>query len=56
MARKNPRKLERMAPPEGSEFATLNREQLMLHPDQRGAADELFRRAFNKMVKKSEHA
>ena len=49
MARKA--KLERIAAPK-SEFATLTREALLLHADQRTAADEIYRRAFNKMVAK----
>jgi hypothetical protein len=48
------KKLERINPPEGSVFASLSREQLLLHPDEVGAAAELRRRAFNKMVKKQE--
>lgn len=49
------KKLERMEAPEGSQFATLSREKLLLHDDKRGAADELYRRAVNKTVRKSEH-
>lgn len=49
-----PAKLERMAAPEGSEFASMTREQLLQHTDQRSAADEIYRRAFNKMISKSE--
>jgi len=47
-------KLERIAPTEGSIFTTLSREELLSHPDPRGAADELYRRAHNKRVKKLE--
>ena len=47
------KKLERINPPENSKFATLSREQLLLHADKRGAADELYRRLHNKMVKKA---
>ena len=56
MARKTTPKLERIPAPDGSEFATLTREQLLLHSDEQGAAIELRRRAFNKLVKKSEQA
>lgn len=34
----------------------LSKEQLLLHSDKRAAADELFRRAFNKYVKAHEQA
>lgn len=35
---------------------TLSKEQLLLHSDKRAAADELYRRAFNKYVKAHEQA
>lgn len=54
MARKT--KLERIATPANSAFTSLSREQLLLHSNQRAAADELYRRAYNKMVKKQQEA
>lgn len=44
-------KLERMAPTD-PELLKLGTEELLFLPDKRKAADEVFRRAFNKYVKK----
>lgn len=44
--------LERIEPND-EEMLGLSTEQLLMHTDRRRAADELFRRRFNKMVKKS---
>lgn len=50
MARKTT-KLERVEAAEGSTFAPMTEEQLLLDGST-GAKDELFRRRFNKLVKK----
>lgn len=45
------KKLERIEPAEGSPFASMSRIDLLLDGSE-GAKDELFRRSFNKLVKK----
>jgi hypothetical protein len=52
MARK---KLERIVAPTENAFVTMTKEQLLLDGSQ-GAKDELYRRSFNRLVKKSEQA
>jgi hypothetical protein len=53
MARKGKTVLARIEPTDPA-LLSLSTEQLLLHGDRRAAADELFRRRYNKMVKKSE--
>ncbi len=52
MARKSAAKprMERVSAADPA-MLTMTREQLLLHSDKRAAADELYRRAFNKYVK-----
>lgn len=53
MAKKD-KALVRIEAQEGSPFASLSKMELLLHPDQQGAALELYRRAVNKAVKKQQ--
>jgi hypothetical protein len=46
------KKLQRIEAAEGSEFATLSRDQLLGHSDEVGAALELRRRAINREARK----
>lgn len=53
MARKSAAKPMERIPAVDPAMLTMSREQILLHPDKRAAADELYRRAFNKFVAKA---
>ena len=55
MAKRATTKLERIEATEGSEFTGMTREQLLLDGTP-GAQSELYRRVFNRHVKKSQQA
>lgn len=55
MASKAKPKLERI-PAASDEMLKLGHDELLMLPDKRAAADELYRRAFNKFVKKQQQA